>query len=455
MDEVIYKRDFEDSDDDVAPIFNLEIWKKYLSYISLMEDTFSLAYQNAKTAQFQDIFIAGSLGEGIKTISACTEKPTDFDFMLRDKRYVAIERHVQQERNHSNVCVLKIENSELYPGYALLRITESRELSPSYLSSRHFFTSNLSYITPLPEGNILIDPYARHGPALMCQFFFNAFQNLNPDTDTDTDIDTDIDTDYDVLELDFVAYIHCDEWPSVADEWIERKRRDFWPSRTMIANIVKMGCDLVPSGAHGSINQSNEWRISFARAERYLIHEMNSAQLQTYVLLQIISKKNTYGESFHQIVDSYIFKTAFFWTSEKRDGSQWDDRHYTKYVRFCLEELLQLVREGNCPNFFMRNCNILRTKLDDDQRINFSRELENSISDASFKQMMDSLVTDARSKLCESDHDSLQTCFDSLDAFVKQNWKENFKSFFERLLPTPTGQRLNIPSDFIEALELD
>lgn len=439
MDEVIYKRDYEDSDDGVAPIFIPEMWKKYLSCIIFMENAFSLPYQKAETAQFQEIFIAGSFGEGIKTISACTEKTTDFDFMLREIRYVAIERHVQQDGNHSNVSVVMIENSELYPGYALLRTTESREL-PSYLSSRHFFTPNLSYITPVPEGNILIDSYARHGPALLCLFNLIASQNLSPDIDTDTDTE--------VLELDFVACIHCDEWPSVADEWIERNR-SCWPSGIMIADIVEMGCDLVPSGAHGSINQSNEWRISFARAERYLIHNMNSAQLQTYVLLQIISKKNTYGESFHQIVDSYVFKTAFFWTSEEYDGSQWDDRHYIKYVRLCLRKLLQFVREGNCPNFFMRNCNILRTKLDNDQKRNFSLELENFTSDPSFKHTMDSLVTDARSKLCESDQDTLHADF---DFFVKQCWKEIINDFFEKLLPTPTGERLNIPADFITHL---
>lgn len=389
--------------------------------------------------QYFNIAVAGSLGEGIKTICSCTEKRTDFDFMLRDKRYVAIERHVQQDGNHSNISVVKIENSELFPGYALLRTTESREL-PLYLSSRHFFTPNLSYITPVPKGNILTHPNSRHGPALMCQFIPSDCQNPNSDTDTDTD----------VLELDFVAYIHCDEWPSVAEEWIERNR-SCWPSGIMIADIVEMGCDLVPTGAHGSINQSNEWRLSFARAERYLIHNMNSAQLQTYVLLQIISKKNAYGESFHQIVDSYIFKTAFFWTSEEYDGSQWDDRHYTKYVRLCLRKLLQFVREGNCPHFFMRNCNILRKKLDNDQKRNFSLELENFTSDASFKHTMDSLVTDARSKLCESDHDSLLTYFD-LDFSVNQSWKEIIDSFFEQLLQTPTGEKLNIPADFITHL---
>lgn len=56
----------------------------------------------------------------------------------------------------------------------------------------------------------------------------------------------------------------------------------------MIAEAVKMGCDLVPIGPAGNSMEDEEWRISLVRAERHLVHTLNSAQLKTLVLLKII-----------------------------------------------------------------------------------------------------------------------------------------------------------------------
>lgn len=411
----------------MAFIFDPKIWKRYLSYVVSMENVFSLSYQLTDQTKFEGVFIAGSFGEGIKSICSYTEKRTDFDFMLRLKGYVAVER--QLDGNNPNANIVKIEHSERYPGYALLRTPESRDTS-SYLSSRHFFTPDLSPITLVPGGTLSFDRFSRHGPALMFEFLRYNFENLLLDN----------------IELDVVVYIHCNEWPSVADEWIERNRL-CWPSGTMIADIVDMGCDLVPKGAHGSENQSNEWNISFAKAERHLLHNMSSAQLQTYVLFQIISKKYIFGERFHQIVDSYIFKTTFFWASEENDAMQWKDEHYIDYVLLCLRKLLQFVKEGNCPHFFMRNCNLLRGKLDDLQKRDFIGMLEKFTSIEYYKQTIHSLNSDARSVLYESKVEVDEETLNAMDAGVFSSWEETLGSVIYYALPIPTAQNLETITD--------
>ena len=81
-----------------------------------------------------------------------------------------------------------------------------------------------------------------HGPALA----ITAKPSLFPSTESQHEINS----------LDLVLAVHCDEWPSQADEWPERYRLN-WPSFSMIANVMQMGCDLVPTGVHDSTTDTD------------------------------------------------------------------------------------------------------------------------------------------------------------------------------------------------------
>lgn len=139
----------------------------------------------------------------------------------------------------------------------------------------------------------------------------------------------------------------------------------------MIAEAVKMGCDLVPIGPAGNSMEDEEWRISLVRAERHLVHTLNSAQLKTLVLLKIIFKYGVFGEIFHKRISSYVAKTAFFFTSEENNGDQWENRHCIHYLSLCLRQLLYFVSNLFCPNYFIRDCNVLRQKLNDLEKQNY------------------------------------------------------------------------------------
>lgn len=291
-------------------------------------------------------FVAGSVGEGLNLLSCLfTKKEFDIDVMGSLLETVAIER-----QHDGNVNVLKLESSKLHPGYALLRIlgSDTSTNDDRYLSSQKIRNRDKSCIRDADFGGLLSSfggiPCLLHGPAFTFDISRRNYQESAVGYAT---------------SLDLVPGIRCDEWPSVADEWIERKRSG-WPSGTMIAEAVKMGCDLVPIGPAGNSMEDEEWRISLVRAERHLVHTLNSAQLKTLVLFKIIFKYGVFGEIFHKRISSYVAKTAFFFTSEENNGDQWEDRHCIHYLSLCLRQLLYFVANLFCPNYFIRDCNVLR-----------------------------------------------------------------------------------------------
>lgn len=322
-------------------------------------------------------FVAGSVGEGLNPLLCLfTKEECDIDVMGSLLETVAIER-----QHDGNVNVLKLESSKLHPGYALLRIlgSDTSTNDDRYLSSQKIRNRDKRCIRDADFGGLLSSfggiPCLLHGPAFTFDISRRNYQEPAFGYAT---------------SLDLVFSIRCYEWPSVADEWIERKRSG-WPSGTMIAEAVKMGCDLVPIGPAGNSMEDEEWRISLVRAERHFVHTLNSAQLKTLVLLKIIFKYGVFGEIFHKRISSYVAKTAFFWTSEEKNGDQWEDRHCIHYLSLCLRQLLYFVANLFCPNYFIRDCNVLRQKLSDLENQNFIDTLDNFITKDNFKEKILSL----------------------------------------------------------------
>lgn len=332
--------------------------------------------------KFTDIgncFVAGSVGEGHSFLSCLlANKESDIDVMGSSLKIVAMER-----QHDGNINVLKVENCKLHPCYALLRILGSGTCTNDYryLSSQRIrHIDKRCNIRDADFGGLLSSyggiPCLLHGPAFKYDMSRRNYQEPAVGQ---------------ITSVDLVFGIRCDEWPSVADEWIERKRSG-WPSGTMIAEVVEMGCDLVPIGPAGNSMEDEEWRISLVRAERHLVHTLNSAQLKTLVLLKIIFKIGVFGEIFHNRISSYVAKTAFFWTSEENNGDQWEDRHCIHYLWLCLRQLLYFVANLFCPNYFIRDCNVLRQELNDLDKQSFINTLDNFITKDYFKEKILSIL---------------------------------------------------------------
>lgn len=420
---------------DLLEIFgNPKLAKKVLDIILTLEK-FGLFWIKRSLSQYpiRDIILVGAMGEGLSALAIVMQQKADGDIMVTLNPYQVVERHDSMCLNDH---VLKLENSDTHPGYALLRSWNSDQGSS-------YFTSDdiKEMMMEINVENILSSletlskcHFETHGPALKL------------DISSSGSIRESLLGLFD--SIDIVLGIHCDEWPSVADEWIERDRLD-WPSGTMIANTVEMGCDLVQVGVSGSRTENIEWRISFARAERYLIQTLNSSQFKTISLLKVLFKAKIFGERFHQTISSYVAKTSFFWISEEYDGSKWQDRNCIYYLWLCLQKILRFVSDGNCPNFFIRDCNVLHEKLTESDKRDFSFILEDFTKRSIFKDKILHLplITYLRKTYKGFLSGTTKTFISFIqihlfEKFIARALEERMEQLFYILIPTPTNDRL-------------
>lgn len=162
------------------------------------------------------------------------------------------------------------------------------------------------------------------------------------------------------VEIDLATAFHCPDWPDIARDWITRSRPHGWPTASMIDSIVKGGCHVVPIGDKTSENASVEWRVSFCRAERSLIHSLNHIQFKVYTLLKLFLKQviNKH-EEVRDLISSYFLKTVVFFVVENTPKQFWSNGGvlFINYQN-CLNMLTQWVREGYCPNYFVPKNNM-------------------------------------------------------------------------------------------------
>lgn len=165
------------------------------------------------------------------------------------------------------------------------------------------------------------------------------------------------------IEKDIAMGLVCDEWPLDAQKWITRKRRHDWPPKNIIEKISKMKCHMVPVGNSRSGNFSLEWRISFSLGERELVWNFNDTQVQCYVLLKQLIKKNIEPIAPDQL-SSYHIKTIMFWMAEEQGMSMWYKENLLGCVTECLNRLSHCVNTHKLKHYFYAENNLLDNKLD-------------------------------------------------------------------------------------------
>ena len=183
---------------------------------------------------------------------------TDVDIMLIQTDVIALERHRFQSYKGPEERLL-ITNVETDIGYVKL-VSPTKWVFERKLSSR--------FDLDFPRGPSLKRMYI-HSIRRMLSLNTNIpkFRALNFSTDT-------------------VMSINCLEWPSVAQEWVTRKRQFGscrWPSEDLIQRIVERGCHFVP---HPELKRL--WRYSFSHAEVELLHSWTPTQKYVYHILRLI-----------------------------------------------------------------------------------------------------------------------------------------------------------------------
>ena len=167
------------------------------------------------------------------------------------------------------------------------------------------------------------------------------------------------------VEIDMATCFACDFWPQSASSWIHRSRSLHWPNQDSIDDIVKNGCHVVPIGNPLSIHEDTEWRISFSLAEYKIVKSMNHFQFLVYGLLKIILKDviNQQSDESKVLLCSYHMKTAVFWTIQQMPMFEWSPHNLLEGFWMCFKLLLKWVYEGVCPNFFIPQNNMFRSKI--------------------------------------------------------------------------------------------
>ncbi|VDI01703.1 Hypothetical predicted protein [Mytilus galloprovincialis] len=204
------------------------------------------------------LIYSGSKGEGLKT------KGSDLDLMF----IIRIIKVYESARD-----VPRIDRS-----YPLVMDTEG--VSPCFTKLRLIFNDPNIYCKSI-QNLVQIDSFGKY-------FFSNKLLKM-PFLQANLKIHGPCVSDHNDV-FDFALVLQCNQWISPAQPWITRSRGT-WPSPDIISKITSCGVFFVPVGYKGSVNEEEEWRISFSIAEKFLIFSFNHTQLLCYALLKIVLKE--------------------------------------------------------------------------------------------------------------------------------------------------------------------
>ncbi|OWF52651.1 uncharacterized protein LOC110447479 [Mizuhopecten yessoensis] len=295
-------------------------------------------------------FFAGSKGDGFLM------ETSDVDVMgiLLDVAVTNPEQRRSIERNSQHKTVLLMRKADCRPGYVALEILQLGEVD--------YFRCFRNAAVPIGDSMFLSSDIYRQGMIDVTTGIHNFVSNgpcLSLMSTTYGDRD---------LALAFP----CLCWPREANEWIHRARFHGWPSQTMIDMIVQGGCHLVPVGDKCSTDTLLQWRISFACAERLLVHSLTHPQFRVYGLLKYFLSEikdlleHITGDS--DILCSYFIKTVMFFAVEHSPTVLWHYKNTFLCLRFCLSILIAWVKSGYCPSYFIPNNNLFLRKIHGENR---------------------------------------------------------------------------------------
>ncbi|XP_033729396.1 uncharacterized protein LOC117318528, partial [Pecten maximus] len=294
-----------------------------------------------------ETIFTGSFGEG------CHQIGSDIDKMRVNKDIAVMYPDQSIPQHLAHKVILYIREADCRPGYVHLEIGQPNSPShPIIFNSlvrirNSLFVSSDIYREDLASG-------ATTG------------KNLQWETNGPSCTFTEI-GDKGLMMIDIVNCFHCDSWPKEANEWIKRSRLYGWPHQTLIDKIVNNGCHLVPVGDKCSTDTLLQWRISFAAAEKSLVHSFSHIQVKVYTLLKYFLKqikqtlKETIGDD--DILCSYFLKTTMFHAIENSSQMFWQDKNLFYCFWFCFNILIAWVKAGICPNYFINANNMFQRKV--------------------------------------------------------------------------------------------
>ena len=199
---------------------------------------------------------------------------------------------------------------------------------------------------------------------------------------------------------DFVAAFECDTWPSLATEWLTRRRKYDWPSNDLIQKMKTYGF-IVVRAFHPQSNEKHlQWRISFSRQERLLVMNFNMMQMKCYVLLKLIKKDIINKAIGVETVTSYHCKTCMFYMLENTSNDLWIPENLLSCLLMCLRQIRLWIKNGNCPNYFIPGENMFDRISKEGLKLKLSKTLDKVIN-SDVESMILAITTAGIGKILE------------------------------------------------------
>ena len=167
--------------------------------------------------------------------------------------------------------------------------------------------------------------------------------------------------DVDSFKVDYVYAIYCPQWPLDAVEWINRERKNGWPSKSVIDKIVGFGCHLVAKPHQSNPHDETLWRFSFSHAEVILIQSWTDVQKYVYHVLRLIKSEvvNLCGAEDTSVLCTYFFKILMLWSCEEKPPEFWADENLETSVGELMCTMVEWLIDRRCPNYFIPGNNMI------------------------------------------------------------------------------------------------
>lgn len=274
--------------------------------------------------------LGGSRREGFRFLAS------DYDLMITNENFRVIWNLSQHQRYDEDSAIYKFDGSYSPPGYGLLQEIRSPLLENNFSciinGKSYASSSNWTSSSSLVSTDLWI-----HGPCVAMNVPFSV--------------------------IDGVECMRSEFWPPSASSF--KKRCQLWPEPSILHDIVRNGCHLVPIGHKLGIHGKEEWRISFATAEKRLVYSLNHSQFLLYGLMKIFMKEviNRSAEENDELLCSYHMKTAIFWVLQQSSLHECNSRSFLRCFWICFKLVIKWVYEGVCPNFFIPENNLFLVKI--------------------------------------------------------------------------------------------
>src|SRR6218665_1383819 len=301
-------------------------------------------------------FMCGSNAEFyIRPLITCID---DTDFLIAHTHEIAISGGFPLFPSDLSVVVdkinyLKIEPYDKYPGFVQLRICG--EMNYNWIRKSYEFIH-----TPYTDTYAVIDLDSM--PDMHSLKPVNGMPLENNISGPAVKLRNQLNVSADNFRgFDFVRSVWCPHWPREAQGWLNRPRKNGWPTTDIISEVVEYGCHLVYIQHRSCRNEKKQWRFSFSLAEVILLQSWTQTQQIVYHLLRFFAKRVLMEKDCpkeDEVLCTYHLKTLMLWTCEKMSTDWWNSSSVIAICCELLKMLSEWLKKRHCSNYFIPEANL-------------------------------------------------------------------------------------------------